>query len=333
MSSLEGNGTTKVEKPPFKHRRIIYALMWLVGLAVYATVIWLVGWHNIRDQLFAMDLRFFAVVILMETAGVWVRVVKWPYVLGRGQNAIGLYFISKGAGHLSPGRLGELSPLLFKKHRSSRMGAWILADRLVDSATTIVFGVLGLAFLPLAYNALAIPAGFLLVLLMGGGFFLLTQHGTFMRLSARLPSGSRRRRLADIAAAVSKAFRDFRSKMPLVLLLSAVALVCELIGALFLYKSFGYSVGIPAVAAARCANGLVGAFPITPAPTGMPHAAAGVVMHEAAGIPWDTLATALPLHMAATLCVFWTSFGVGMLDMRRGRQAPESSTERDAGLP
>lgn len=302
-------------------RRVFMPYLWAVGLAMFALVVWYVGWRDIRDQAASMRLELFAGMMLCETAGVWLRAFKWRLALGPGQGAVGLFFVSKGAGNLSPGRVGELSPLLLPGRRSARLGAWIVLDRLLESSVTLTLGMIG--FLALDANPrwlAAIAATF--VLLVALPLAALTRGNLLARIAAWSRPGSLLCRAARLGVTLSDAIRALRRRVPAAVLITIAAGFLELTGGVLLYRSFGQSITVFMAAAGKCANGLVGAVPFTPAPTGIPHMATGVVLHELGGVPVDVLAAAVALHVVAVTLLFWSSFAVGMLFLRRPTDTP-----------
>jgi Lysylphosphatidylglycerol synthase TM region len=310
------SGEPQRHDPPRKSRA--YArFLWVAILCLYAGIVWYVGWRRIQELAASMALGWFAGVVALETAGLWLRALKWRWVLGPRQNAVGVFFLSKGVGNLSPGRVGELSPLILKKHRNPKLAAWILMDRFLEAGIMLGLGVLGLATLRLSgvWAAVALGAGccFLAV----GPLLVLTRRGLIEALRRRTHDGTILRRGIELLASVSEAAVVLRAKAPIAAMLTIAAGLLELTAGVFLYRSFGYSVNLAMTAVARSANGLAGALPFAPSVTGVPHLATGAVMHEVAGIPVDVLTTALALHLAAAHVLFWTSFGVGMMDLRK----------------
>ncbi len=288
-------------------RRIITILGWLTGAAVLAGVIWFIGWEDIRAVFTGIEPRLFAVMVVLDGAAMWVRAVKWRLVLGKNQNAFGVHFLSKVAGNYSPGRVGELSPLLLKAHRNARLGAWIVVDRLLEMAVTIVFGALG--FLMLRFSsARVIPAlaGAVLVFIILP-LVMITRGRWLETLAAKSREGSRFRKALGALVSVSEEVGHLRSDMPLAGMLTVAGTLLELAAYILLFRSFGVTgVTFALVAAAKCAQGVVGALPFTPGPTGLPHLAAGVFLHQAGGLDSGMLAAAMGSREVVVNLLFWS---------------------------
>ena len=305
--------------------------LWVVAVALYAVVVWYVGWRNVRDAAASMALGWFGGMVGLELAGFWLRALKWRYVLGPGVHAFGVFFLSKTAGQYSPGRVGELSPLLLRRHRNAKMGAWIVVDRLLETASTLTFGLTGFLALQLTTPGTFAAAAVGLAVLVVTPFIVITRRGLFLWLTQRTREGSVPHRGAMFLAAVSSAVWGLGRKMPVAVGMTVCATLLELTGAIMLYRAFGYPVSLAMTASAKCANSLVAAIPVTPGATGVPQMATGYVMHEVAGIPLDVLATALGLHMIMVTVILWSSFGLGMLDMRRSPKASPAKEVRKDG--
>ncbi len=290
------------------HARRYSAAFWLVGALVLIGAVWLVGFPRIRAAASAVDMRWFAAMTLLEGAALWWRAFKWRYVLGRGASAFGLYFLSKAAGNFTPGRVGELSPLLMRRHRNVDVGAWIVADRMLESSSTLLFGMTGMALLELPIHS-ALAAIGVIAFIAGMTAVLVVKRRAWMGLLSQ--------RIAKHVAALIAALERLKGVLLIVGLMTLAGTAIELAGNVLLYRSFGYGVSFPAAAAAKVAHGLVGAMPMTPSPTGMPHVATGLVINKAAGVPVDAVVAALTLQVVAVNIVFWLSFALGMLDLRK----------------
>ena len=122
------NATQDSAPPPPSRLRHL----WVVGVLVLIVVTWRAGWRDILGAMQGADPRLLGAVVVVEGVSVWVRAAKWRVVLGAHRHSVRVFFLSKAAGNWSPGRVGELSPLLIKEHRTARMGAWIVVDRLLE---------------------------------------------------------------------------------------------------------------------------------------------------------------------------------------------------------
>ena len=99
--------------------------------------------------------------------------------------------------------------------------------------------------------------------------------------------------------------------------MTLAASVLDLAVGYYLWRSFGYPLDIVLLAAAKGVHAVVAAVPFTPGATGVPYFSAAVLLREIGGVPEAALAAGIGLIIAATAFVFWTSFGLAMLDLRR----------------
>ncbi|MEA3365366.1 MAG: lysylphosphatidylglycerol synthase domain-containing protein, partial [Candidatus Hydrogenedentes bacterium] len=256
------------EEPPrlpsaeAKRRGFFTYAVWIIGVGVVAWVIWFVGWGDIRAAFGRMNPWLFAGMAGLDAAAMWVRATKWRLVLGKHHNAFGLHFLSKIAGNYSPGRVGELSPLLLKAHRTSRVGAWIVVDRLIEMTMTIAFGAVGFFLLRFS-SASVLPAvlGSLFIFIFLP-LVLITRRRWFEALAGKTAEGSRFRKALDGLVRLSEEVLRLRTVTPVAGLLTLAAALLELGAYLVLYRSFGAEgVTFAMVAAAKCAQGVVGALP------------------------------------------------------------------------
>ena len=121
------------ETPPLpaaKSSKIKY--LWIIGVAAYLAFLAYVGWEDIRVALFDIHYKYLFALIATDIAILWFRVSKWHIALPGENDITRLAFLSKAGGNLTPGRLGEFSPLLIQKLHSPKTGAWILLDRLLE---------------------------------------------------------------------------------------------------------------------------------------------------------------------------------------------------------
>ena len=121
--------------------------LWLIGIALYVGAITWIGWGDVARSVQTIDLRWIVFGSLVELCALWIRAAKWRIVMGPQQAAVTQFFLSKAAGSFTPGRVGELSPLLLKRFRHPRTGAWIVLDRMMEASATILFGFVGAIFL------------------------------------------------------------------------------------------------------------------------------------------------------------------------------------------
>jgi len=258
---------------------------------------------------------------MVTVAALWIRAVKWRLVLGKGSNAVGVFFLSKAAGEWSPGRLGELSPLLIRKHRHARMAAWIVVDRILEMAVTVGLGVAGLALLRtpnrtlMLVLAFGIGAGLILSL------YLLTRRSVFLAIAERFAEG-KARRIAWAFAQVSSAIVDLRSKLAAPAVITLVAGGLDVWAGMLLYQSFGWPVSFALIATAKGVHAITSAVPLTPNATGVPYLTTAYLIHEVGGVPSDVLAAAIALSVVVTNLIFWLSLSLGAADLRRAPDTP-----------
>ena len=296
----------------------------VLGIAVYFLLVWWLGWREVGERLLGADLLLVAGAFLIIFAGGWARALKWRYALGRGHNAVGIYFLSKVSAEWSPGRLGEFSPMFLKKHRTPKVGAWIMFDRLLEIAVTLVLGLYGLAairvFSPPAYIAIlaAVVVAFVL------GVYLLTRRQLFLRMAERLKDNSWPHRFAMLFAAISDELFTFSRRLPVMLAITVVTKCTDLLAVCFLFRGFGFAASFSLVATAKCALAVVSFVPITPLATGLPHVTQAGIMNYVEDIPYDVLAAAIGVEVAVVSVALWTSGGLAALLARNAASAKSS---------
>jgi len=293
--------------------------LWVVGIGVYAAVIWYMGWAKLKDAIASIEPFYVGLMMLMILAATALRALKWRLALGANQNAVGLYFLSKAAGGWTPGRAGELAPLLLKKHRTPKMAAWIFFDRILETAATLVLGLLGVMVLGLSLNNIALLFVIALILLVGMPLAVLTRPQLLVHFAAKTKEGSFLRRMAMLGIAVSQETVSLGAKAPLASVLTLMATTLDLAAGLFLYLSFGHLVLFSLLATAQCAHGLASAVPFLPNATGVPYLAAAGLLYQFGGVPEGALAAAVGVNLAVSNIVFWTSFGIGATAFRSSR--------------
>jgi len=308
-------------KSPFRR-------LWVVGAFLYGGFLWWIGWGRIGLVLASVDVSALLAMAGVIGCALAVRVAKWRLVLGPRAGAIGLYFLAKAGGDWSPGRVGELAPLMLRPYRTARVGAWIVTDRLLEMAATLGLGALGIvAFglesgmpaigpMPQArlYNMLVYVAAALIVLVAAPAV-ILTRRGLFLFLANRLERRQGLRRLSRIASLlvdVSTEVRGFGAKVPMASAMTFLATALDIVVGMLLYRSFGYTLSFMLLAAVQCAHALASAFPFTPNATGVPYLVAAGLLFEVAGVPADVLGASVGVSIAITNAVFWGAFLIGI---------------------
>jgi hypothetical protein len=279
-----------------------YAFL-LAGLILLGLLVRHFGWAPLRDALLAAEPLPLIAMTLLIIAGFWIRAIKWVYALPPRSGATTLFFLAKVGGNWTPGRVGELAPLLLREHRNARMLAWVLVDRVIEVAFTLWLGALGLY----ALGLLNLPAT--LAILLAGP--LLAGSAIILVLRRKFPApvgGPRRQWIANALAQLQAAMRLLGARVPVILLLTAAAKVTDIYAVVLLCTAFGYDVSFLLVCAARCAHALVAAIPMTPDATGVPFVAAAWLLHEHAAVPYPVLTAALALELLIINAVLHASF-------------------------
>lgn len=259
--------------------------LFLVGAILFAIVIWQVGWEKVSQALFSLDPRYFGAVVALMIGAAWFRAVKWRIVLGKGQNAAALLFLSKAVGNWTPGRVGELSPLLMRNHRKPRLAAWIVTNRLVEISTTLGLGLVGVLAFQFVNTLWAVLIVAALWAFLAAVFYGFTRRHLFERLAEHTPEGSRRRRFVNFLAECSTEMLLFQRLLPLIVAMTLGASLIDLTASVLLFHAFGFSVSFMLIAAVKCASALLAAIPVTADATGAPLLLSGALLYQYAGIP------------------------------------------------
>ena len=302
-------GIQPEESATAKPRRGIARFAWVVGLAVFLLAVYWVGVGEFVDVFRKANPWWCIATGVALAAGQWLRAWKWRVVIGPGEHAIGVHFLSKLGGNYTPGRVGEFAPLLIGRHRSHKLAAWIAADRLLEMLCTLVLGVGGIAALGLAQGPAIIVVSVAMAIACGGLLFFF-RHETWVHTALRvLPE-----KLAwvrELVLSVHAAYRGLQSRLPLAAMLTVVAALIDLAGGGALFLAFGYALPVAILAGVKCLYAVVAAIPWAPAATGLPMLSAAAVWHQAVGVPEATIAAAIALNFALTQIVFWSSFWIG----------------------
>lgn len=303
-------------RPPFRGRAAWARWLWPLGIGGYLVVVAVIGLEPLREAFASARPLWVAAMLATVTAAQWLRALKWRAALGPGASATSLYFLSRIGGAASPMRLGELAPLLLQRHRSPRVGGWIVLDRLLEMAATLGLGVAGF---------LAIGAGvarwFPVLLVAVAGLVLLpswlmTRRRLLVGWARRFKPGGRPRRALQFAAAASGELRKLGWFIPAAAGWTLAVTSIDLAAGILLYRGFGHELGFLTAAAAQCAHGLTALVPVTPNATGVPYLAAAGVLHEFGGIPTAVLAAAVPVAVAANTLAVWFSAGLALSGLK-----------------
>jgi hypothetical protein len=288
--------------------------LWVVGAALYILVVWLVGWERLVAAIGNASVAPLAIAMVIMVVAQVVRAVKWRLALGAGQHAFRAFAISKAGGEWSPGRIGEFAPLMIARHRSARVAAWIVADRVYEIAATLGIGLGGMLLIRASHRGYMIAAVLAVVALVAVGLYTLTRHRWIEALAARLKPDSKVRDWAFRAAAVSVELRAFARTSPLLFGITAVAGLMDVAVGYYLLASLGFFAAIPVIAAAKGLHAVTSAIPITPNATGVPYLAAAALYHEAAGVTPEALAALVAISVVLSQIVLWSTFALGVLD-------------------
>lgn len=305
------NGAPKRPKRPYRSK-----LLWAAGAALYFGAVWAIGWERVREALTDVDVWTVLGMCLVTFAALWLRVLKWRIALGPGARSMPLFFLSKAAGEWSPARMGEFSPLLIRRHRTARMAAWILVDRVLEMTCTVAIGVLGLAFVSLPNRGALIAAG----TVMGAGFvaalFLLANASYWERQVARFSPEGRLHRIAAMFPTFAREIRTFGRTSVYTGALTLLSGALDVWAGMLLYEAFGYPISVQVSAASKGIHAIVSAIPVTPNATGVPYFATATLIHELSHVPTPVLAAGVAMGVLFTNLVFWGSLGVGAAGFR-----------------
>lgn len=283
--------------------------LWIAGVILYLGFIWYVGWEDVGSALDGLDFSYLAALMLVEVIALGMRVWKWRIALGPRQKALRACFISKAGGNLTPARIGELSPLLLEEHRSARVGAWIVLDRVLEAAATLVLGLVGLvAVLGLAGGGGLTWWALALLATLGGATYLFTNSRFMEALSARFDPAGLIGRGFRLLGPVSREMSELGPKVPILVTLTLSATLLDLVIGYLLFMCFGIGVALTVLALAQLVHALVSSVPIAPNASGIPYAAAAAVIYETAGIPIEVLTVAIGLRFLIASGVFWGGF-------------------------
>jgi len=298
-------------RPKPSHRR---KYLWAIGVTFYIAVIWFVGWDRLVDAVRGAALWPLAGMFALMAAGQVLRALKWRYALGRGQHAFRAFAVSKAGGEWSPGRIGEFAPLMIAQHRSSRVAAWIVADRVFEMAATLGIGFAGLLLIRAANRGYMLSAVAGVIALVAFGLFILTRRRWLDAIARRMPADSRARLYTLLLVRVSEELIGFARYAPVLFGVTIATGLIDLAVGYSLYVAFGFAVPIAVLAAAKGLHAVTSAIPITPNATGIPYFAAAALLHEVGGVEPGALAASVGISVIASQLVLWSSFGLAAFD-------------------
>ena len=302
--------------------------LWIVGVVLYLGAITYVGWGDVAGAVSGIQFSFLALFIVVELAALGLRALKWRIALGPNANALQACFLSKGGGNLTPARLGEFAPLLTTTHRSARVGAWIIFDRVIEASATLVIGLAGLAVVLGVTQGSALALWSLLFLAaLIGGLFLLSNRNVRLVLAGSAPAHTFRARMAALLETTGKELVSLRERAGILIVLTIAASLLDLVLGFVLFLSFGLTVGLAVLALAQLVHALTSTIPLAPNATGIPYAAAAVVLVEVAGVPLEIMAAVIGVRILLASGVFWACF---LFAVNAQPRSPVASAEESA---
>jgi uncharacterized membrane protein YbhN (UPF0104 family) len=292
-------------------------LMMLMGLSIYCGVVWYLGWQDVRDELVSADVGLILLSAVIIVSATWLRALKWRYAMGRDSHSVSLYFLSKATGNWTPGRIGEFAPMALKNHRTPRVGAWILFDRIIEIITTLALGLYGLALITLVSVEQFWLAAIGVVVATGAGIYILTRRKWFIAWAGRFKEESFFHKLLMLLAAVSEEFHLFGKSLPITGSITIFTKAVDLWAIILIFKALGYDPTFALMAAAKCALAIVSFIPITPTATFVPHGTQALIMNDSAGSPYDGLLAGIGIEVLVVSFTFWVSFTLALPGIRR----------------
>jgi len=292
-------------------------VMALVGLTIYCGVVWVLGWRDVRDELLSaqFSLVFYSALIIVSAT--WLRAVKWRYALGKDSHAFSLYFLSKATGNWTPGRVGEFAPMALRNHRTPRVGAWILFDRIIEIIATLALGLYGLAMITLVSDEQFWLVAAAIVVATAAGIYVLTRRQWFLAWADKCTDGSIFHKIFMLLAAVSVEFHRFGKSLPITGSITIFTKVVDLWAIVLMFKALGHSPSLALMAAAKCALAIVSFFPITPTSTFIPHGTQAWIMNQSAGIEKEVLAAGIGIEVLVVSVTFWLSFAIALPGIKK----------------
>jgi len=165
---------------------------------------------------------------------------------------------------------------------------------------------------------MAITFGAAMVVLVVIPLFVLTRDKLFLRLAERTREGALLHRVVLLMARTAGEIRRLGTVIPAALVITVLATCGDLVFVILLWGALGYQVGFALFAVIQCAHGITSILPFAPNATGIPYLVVASLLYEFAGVPEAALAAGMGLTVAIGGVVFWTSFGLGVLSLRRG---------------
>jgi hypothetical protein len=303
--------------PPTRKPRKWGRILAPLSVAVYLFAVWYFGWEKVRAALLGADPVLIVEAGLITVAAKLGRIAKWRVALGPNAHAVGLYFMSRVTGVWSPGRVGEFLPLLWRRHRTPRLGGWILLDRVMEIVAALTLGVVGLGFTHFVSRPMYVGIVVLTAAVCVMAIACLVQHRWLRAIAHRLPAGTKRRVVAETIAETSAEIDAMRGMVPALIAMTVASKVGDLFQVVLIFRALGTSVSFMLVAAAKCALAIVSYLPITPVASGVPHAVQGWMMNQEAGVLPETVVASVGIEAALMTVIFSLGVLVAIVPIRR----------------
>ncbi|HPC15343.1 MAG TPA: methyltransferase domain-containing protein [Candidatus Hydrogenedentes bacterium] len=290
--------------------------LWIIGLSLYVAFVSYVGWRHMGEKISGLHVPSLTAMAAAYLFALWLRAVKWRFAIGPGRQSTGLYFVSKAGGALSPGRVGELAPLLLPGHRDARLAAWIILDRFLEGGATILLGLAGLLVFKISNVRMTWLFGGSLIVLVVAPMMILRRRAFFASAAQRIRRPALAHRALSLAETVSREMAGLDRVIPWAAAISLAATGMDLVVGKQLYRCFGHDVPFALLAIAQCAHALASVTPFTPNATGVPYVVAGGILYAWGGLPPETIAAAIGVNAVVVGVLFWSSFGIGATGLR-----------------
>ena len=154
-------------------------LLPLLGLGLFAYLVWRTGLRQIWHVVGQMDWRYLAILPIPLVAMFVVQTLKWDLLL-RGQNIqigfadlLKMHMMSFFYALLTPGRVGYLMKISFLRDRTGR--SWgecsssVIVDRFLDMMTLLCFAAVGSLLVIRQFSGLLLQVSLVLAALVVGG--------------------------------------------------------------------------------------------------------------------------------------------------------------------
>jgi len=297
-----------------------------IGLVVAAVIVWIIlsrtPWSEVADALKRVSLSQCALGLCILVGAQLLRTLKWRMAL-RGEHTYGevvyLYFFSKAAGAMSPGRVGELAPLLTQPFRSGKVAALLVVDRAMEAAATIVIGLCAMLFLG-SSDARILVASVVLLTCFASGLILLSRTA-WWESAAAAREGRRGAAWLKAVASVSRASRALSRDLPRLFAVTLVASVMDILYFQRLFAGLGEQIGLPVLAVMCLASGI--ATFLAPTPFGL-GVADGAIWYVGGlyGVTAAMRVAFLALARVASQGVLFSGWGLTALIRRRALTPP-----------